>query len=116
MTTKLPVVDARGKVIGVMGFVRPYRRERNVVPGAERLEPAVTYINAHHAEPVTVPELARLAHVSARQFVRLFQKVFGMSPQEFVIHTRVQAAGDDLARTEKAMSEIAYEHGFYEML
>ena len=114
VTTKLPILDARAKVIGVMGFVRPYRRERNVVPGAVRLEAAVAHIQAHHHTPIGIPELARLAHLSARQLGRRFQEVFGMSPQEFVVRTRVQAASDDLLQTENSLGTIAAEHGFYD--
>ena len=114
VTTKLPVIGTRGEVIGVMGFVRPYRRGGIAVPGAERLEPTVAYIGAHHAQPIVVAELARIAHTSTRQLVRLFQSVFGMSPQEFVIRTRVQAASDDLIRTESALADIAHAHGFYD--
>lgn len=114
VTTKLPIVTARGQVVGVMGVVRPYRREQNVVPGAARLESAVAHIHAHHAEAITIPELARIAHVSVRQLNRSFQAVFGMSPQEFVVRTRVQAASDELLQTEKPLSVIANEHGFYD--
>jgi AraC-like DNA-binding protein len=114
LTTKLPIVDARGTVIGVMGFVRPFRRESGVSPNAAQLEPAVAHIQANHREPITIPELARRAHLSERQLSRQFQKVFGMSAQEFVVRTRVQAASDDLLQTEKSLADIAHEHGFYD--
>lgn len=114
VTTKLPIFDTRGEIIGIMGFVRPYRRASGEMPGAQRLEPVVAHIHAHHAEPMTIPSLARIAHLSARQLGRCFKEVFGMSPQEFIVRTRVQAASEDLIRTEKALSEIAIEHGFYD--
>lgn len=114
VTTKLPIVDTRGEIIGVMGFVRPYRRERNVVPGADRLEAAVAHIQTHHRGVIDIPEVARIAHLSARQLGRRFQEVFGMSPQEFVVRTRVQAASDDLLQTDKSLATIAAEHGFYD--
>ena len=114
VTTKLPIVDTRGEVIGVMGFVRPYRRERNVVPGAVRLEVAVAHIQANYREAISIPELARLAHLSVRQLGRRFQEVFGMSPQEFLMRTRVQAASDDLLQTENSLGTIAADHGFYD--
>ena len=37
-----------------------------------------------------------------------------MSAQEFTVRTRVQAASDDLLQTEKSLSEIALDHGFYD--
>lgn len=114
VTTKLPIFDPRGEVIGIMGFLQPYRRASGEVPGAQRLEPVVAHIHSHHAEQMTIPNLARIAHLSARQLGRRFKEVFGMSPQEFIVRTRVQAASEDLIRTEKALSEIALDHGFYD--
>jgi len=114
VTTKLPIIDARGEVIGIMGFVRPYRRESNVVPGAARLEAAIAHIQANHRETIGIPELAEIAHFSVRQLNRRFQEVFGMSAQEFIVRTRVQAASDELLQTEKSLSEIAMAHGFYD--
>ncbi len=114
VTTKLPVEDASGKVIGVMGFVRPYRRESNVVPGAARIEEAVAHITANHGGAIGIPTLAKLAHLSVRQLNRLFHEVFGMSAQEFVVRTRVQAASDALLHTDKSLSEVAMAHGFYD--
>ena len=114
VTTKLPIFDTRGEVIGIMGFVRPYRRASTEMPGAQRLEKVVAHIHAHHAEPMTIPNLARVACLSARQLGRRFKDVFGMSPQEFVVRTRVQAASEDLIHTDKALSDIALAHGFYD--
>jgi AraC-like DNA-binding protein len=42
----------------------------------------------------------------------MFKEAFGLSPQAFLIRTRVQAASDDLLLTDKTLSEIALEHGF----
>lgn len=111
LTTKLPIFGLEGEVIGVMGFVRPYQR-REAQPGAERMERVVAYIHQHHAERLEAPTLARLACVSVRQLLRLFHEVFGMSPQTFLIRTRVQAASDDLLLTNLPLSEIALAHGF----
>jgi AraC-like DNA-binding protein len=112
VTTKLPIFAPNGEVIGIMGFVRPYRRNERSLPGAERLERVVTHIQTNHAAPIAVTDLARLANLSVRQLHRLFQEVFGMNTQTFLIRTRVQAASDDLLLTDKPLSQIAQEHGF----
>ncbi len=113
VTTKLPIFDLDGEVIGVMGFVRPFQggmRES----GLARLEPVVAHIQQHHGERIDIPSLAKLAHVSPRQLHRLFQAAFGMSTQVFIVRTRVQAASDDLLLTDLPISEIALQHGFYD--
>jgi AraC-like DNA-binding protein len=112
LTTKLPVRDASGTIIGVMGFVRPYRFSEGTVPGVERLGRVVGHIQARHSESLDVSALAKIAGVSERQMRRMFKEAFGLSPQAFLIRTRVQAASDDLLLTDKTLSEIALEHGF----
>ena len=112
VTTKLPITDRRGAVIGIMGFVRPYRHDGTTVAGAERIDAAVAHIHAHHAARLSVPALARLVHLSERQLNRRFREVFGMSPQAFLLRTRVQAASDDLTATDKTLADIAQDHGF----
>ena len=78
------------------------------------LEVAMAHIQANYREAISIPELARLAHLSVRQLGRRFQEVFGMSPQEFLMRTRVQAASDDLLQTENSLGTIAADHGFYD--
>ena len=111
-TTKLPIFGRRGEVIGVMGFVRPYRSGELQQSGIARLDSVVSYIQKHHAEKIEISKLTKLACVSARQLHRLFHAAFGMSAQTFIVRTRVQAASDDLLLTEKPLGEIALDHGF----
>jgi AraC-like DNA-binding protein len=114
LTTKLPIYDAEGDVIGVMGFVRPYR------PGASsgvqdiQVQRVVAYIHEHYRERTSISEFARIAHLSERQLNRRFQETFRMSVQEFIMRTRIQAASDDLLASDKPVAEIAHEHGFYD--
>ncbi len=112
VTTKLPIYDVDGKIMGIMGFVRPYRRNDKSMPGAARLERVVSYLQMNHSKHLSVTELAKVAHLSVRQLHRLFHDVFGMSTENFIVRTRVQAASDDLLMTDKPLSEIAALHGF----
>lgn len=114
MTTKMPILDTEGEVIGVMGIVRPYSGRGGLSVHGIRISEAVAYIQAEHRNPIGIPELAKMAHLSTRQLNRHFQNVFGMSAQEFIVRTRVQAASEDLLNTDKTLSQIASEHGFYD--
>jgi AraC-like DNA-binding protein len=112
VTTKLPIFDLRGEVIGIMGFVRPCRRDEKAPPCADRIQRVVAHIQAEYARPIPADELARIANLSVRQLHRLFHEVFGMSTHAFIVRTRVQAASDALLLTEKSLADIAVEHGF----
>jgi AraC-like DNA-binding protein len=112
VATKLPLVDAANEVIGVMGFVRPYRKDVHPQAGDKRLSRVVAHIRKNHSQPLRISSLAKLANVSVRQLHRLFHEVFGMSTEKFVARTRVQAASDALLMTDLPISDIALNHGF----
>lgn len=114
VTTKLPILDAHGEVIGVMGFVRPYHGGTGGGEDDEQLQKVVDHIHRHFRERLAVADLAQIAHLSERQLNRRFQKTYRMSTQEFIVRTRIQAASDELLATENSIAEVALNHGFYD--
>jgi AraC-like DNA-binding protein len=114
LTNKLPVRDREGRVIGIMGTVEEYSgREARTNP-LGRIAPAVEYIRGHLREPLSVPHLARLAALSERQLNRKFQEAFGHSPRAFILRTRLVAACDELAATDRPIQQVALDLGFYD--
>jgi AraC-like DNA-binding protein/mannose-6-phosphate isomerase-like protein (cupin superfamily) len=86
-------------------------------PGTESMElfrigDAIAYLETRYAEPVTLPQLARMAHLSPRQFQRIFRACMGRSPIEHLVHIRLQRAAEQLRTSSKSVTEIAYECGF----
>ncbi len=73
---------------------------------------AVTFIEAHLAERLTLPMVARASNVSTRSLMRLFRREIGASVVEFILRRRVSRARDLLTRTDHTCSEIAFESGF----
>lgn len=114
LTTKLPIINARGAVVGVMGFVRPYHGGVAGAPGDAPLQRVVEHIQQHHSERLVVAELAKIARCSTRHLNRRFQETFRMSAQEFILRTRIQSACEELLRTDRQIIEIAISHGFYD--
>ncbi len=92
VTTKLPIFDRAGTVLGVMGFVRPFRSGEMKQASLARLEPVVAFIQKHHGAKIEIPRLAKLAHVSSRQLHRLFQAAFGIPPLEPLTEPPTQSA------------------------
>lgn len=66
--------------------------------------------NIHH--DVDVDELARIAHMSRRSFLRVFQSATGTSPLAWVIGRRIARACSMLRQTDKQVTEIAFEIGY----
>lgn len=112
ITNKLPIVDVQGEIIGVMGIVRSYEGQRRSMQPMSLINSTVDYIREHHRRRLTVEELAAHAELSPRQLHRKFTEVFGLSVQEFLVRTRIQAASDRLLHSDQTIAEIAVDFGF----
>ncbi|HVJ84060.1 MAG TPA: helix-turn-helix domain-containing protein [Caulifigura sp.] len=112
VTSKYPVRDAAGRVIGVMGMFQCSPERPGVLSEDDELRCAVDYIRSHLHERLSVETIAARAFVSARQLRRKFDRRFGVSVLEFVIRLRIEGAGQDLLNTTAPIAEIANRFGF----
>lgn len=111
-TTKLPVKGRDGRVIGVMGIVRSYEGQRRAMAPFSSVARAVDFIRDNPHRSVTAAELSKVAGLSERQLHRKFREAFDMTPHEFALKTRLQAASDALVRTDEQIAGIAMDCGF----
>ena len=65
-----------------------------------------------YAEPLDIPALARIAHVSRAHFIRTFQATFGETPHRYLQRRRVERAMYLLRATSRTVTEIRHEVGF----
>ena len=73
---------------------------------------AVTFIEVHLAERLTVQVVARTAGLSTRSLERLYQKEVGSSVLKFILRRRISRACEILQGTDHTCAEIAFEVGF----
>ncbi len=112
--SKVPVRDRRGRIIGVAGIHREIEG-LHAPPGKfGRLSRAVRMMHERFAEPLSSPKLAAVAGLSRSQFDRLFLRLFGATPHEYLLHVRVEAACRLLAGTDRKCTDIALDTGFYD--
>jgi AraC-like DNA-binding protein len=112
ITSKMPVRNRHGKIIGVMGTVQSYEGRKQVLQPYLQLNNAVTYIREHFRTGVTVAELADMVHLSTRQLHRRFIEAFGISPQAFIMKLRIQAACESLQKEGELIADVARDLGF----
>lgn len=79
---------------------------------AAAILPALEYINAHFAEPITLEQISNLLNVDKAHCCRLFKKAVGMPFLQYLHRLRIYRAEQLLTETDCSVSEIADRVGF----
>lgn len=79
---------------------------------ANSLDTAVSYIDSHLADELSVREIASVCYISADHLTRLFKKKFGKSVSEYIQEKRIRLAGELLRRQDITVSMAANTVGF----
>jgi AraC-like DNA-binding protein len=64
------------------------------------------------AQPLDVPAVAQVAHVSPAHFSRQFRATFGETPHRYLQRRRVERAMELLRETDRPVTEICFDVGF----
>jgi len=79
---------------------------------ANALETAVSFIDGHLADELSVRDIAAACFVSGDHLTRLFKKKFGKSVSEYIQEKRIRLAGELLRRQDMTISMVANTVGF----
>lgn len=78
----------------------------------ERLQPILHYIAEHYASPMDAQSLSELLFVHPSTLRVWFHRALGMTPMQYVHHTRVSMACALLQSTSMPVAEIAQNVGY----
>lgn len=112
LTTKRPVLDARGRTVGTAGITRQLDPGQLASRADIRLGVVLARMSRALHQPVSNAELAQAAGMSARALERAFAREYGLSPQQYLRRLRVQTACRLLVETREAIAAIAQHCGF----
>jgi len=70
------------------------------------------YINAHLHEELTLTEIAAIAQISPYHFLRLFKQSMGVTPHQYILHSRIDQAKYLLQSSDLSIADIALRVGF----
>lgn len=65
-----------------------------------------------HERPLSIEDVAREVQISPFHFIRQFEAVFGATPHQFRIHSRLELAKHLLAMGRHSVTEVCLEVGF----
>jgi len=114
VSNKVPVYDRQNKIIGVAMVYYAVDTASDSPTWTQRLADLIDHIHRHYGEPIKSETLAQIARVSETHLKRIFNRLFGMAPIEYVILTRINASRELLEKTDRTVSDIAQAVGFYD--
>jgi PAS domain S-box-containing protein len=114
LTTKLPVFDDDGTVVGLVSVSRDLKTPSEESVALDGLQTVVDHVRGHLSEPLRVADLAAIAGCSPAQLERRMRKVFGVTATQYVLRVRVEAARRLLVETDEPLAIIAGRCGFYD--
>ena len=113
-TSKIPLRNRQGEIVGIAGFSRPLTAISGDSDLRHRFEKIIKHVHRNYGEAITSTKLANLAGLSVSQFERRFGEAFGTSPRQYLLRVRIEAAARLLTSTEQTVSEIAFASGFHD--
>jgi AraC family transcriptional regulator len=91
------------------------RRHLPVAPGgreARRVVEAIRFVESDAAESVQLQNLAAIAGMSKFHFLRVFRRLTGLTPYQYLISARMRRAAVGLASSRRPVLTVALESGF----
>jgi len=114
VTSKMPLRDAAGRVIGLIGLSREVTGTASTPPGVGPVARAVEFFYARLGERISVRQVARHVGLSVNQLERLFRRTVGQPPRRCLLSIRIEQASRLLGESCASMAEVAQACGFYD--
>jgi AraC family transcriptional regulator len=73
------------------------------------------WLDANAHEPVDLERAARQAGLSPFHFLRLFARIVGVTPHQYLVRSRLRRAARALAADDRPVSDIALDVGFADL-
>lgn len=91
-------------------------KENHDYPSATYVKYAMDYMRIHIKEKIKIDELADIIGISRSHLTASFKKELKMSPQEYLIHLRMENAIYMLKNTSESIQVIAAQSGYEDSL
>lgn len=102
-------------------FVALASDRRRAPPSLRRLDrsrgvEAALWIDAHSHEPIDLESMAAPSGLSAFHFLRLFSRVIGVTPHQYLVRSRLRRSARALIEdVDRSVTDIAYDVGFNDL-
>ncbi len=111
-TTKRPLLNHQGEIIGSYGITRHLEKTSIALTRVEALKVPVNYIRMNYMEPIRLDVLAKVSHLSISALERRFKKFLSKTPKQYITDVRLEHARRLLIETTLPIALVAEQSGF----
>ena len=112
LTNKVPIRGQARRIVGLVGVSKdlhaPMEKSEDYTPVAR----AIQFVHKNFGESFTIADLAAMAGLSAYQFEQRIQKIFEITPGQFIHKVRMDAAVSLLNDTNDPIASVALHCGY----
>lgn len=112
LTTKLPLKNQSGAIIGLMGVSQDLRLPDFETEDYRQVANALAFAEANLSSPPSVEKLAALANMSKFQLDRRLRKIYGLTTGQWLTKIRIDTAQRLLSENKLSIAEIALQVGY----
>jgi AraC family transcriptional regulator len=106
-------------VAGSAGAARTAMSDRkpaiNPARDRRRAVEAALWLEQHAHQPVDLDAVSQEAGLSPFHFLRLFARVLGVTPHQYLVRCRLRHAARLLADPERSVTDVAFDVGFADL-
>ncbi len=114
LTSKIPLLGDGGSVVGLAAVMLDVEKASNLLAPYRQMEPVLGHLFQHYEEKIDFQRLARLVPLSISQLDRRFKLLFQLTPQQFLLRVRLNAAREMLVSSDESISHISLGVGFFD--
>jgi PAS domain S-box-containing protein len=92
LTTKVPLRNFNGEIVGIEGLTRDVRRTENSIEPYSEFRECIDFMQQNFMNNISIKSLAELSCMSLSTFERKFKKHFGCSPNQYIKRLRLEEA------------------------
>ena len=78
----------------------------------QRVVQAKLVIDQQYDQPLSLDQLSDSAHFSKYHFLRLFRKLYKVTPHQYLTRKRIEAARQQLTHSDFSIADIGFRVGF----
>jgi AraC-like DNA-binding protein len=102
------------RLVEVVSGERPAPAQPTARDRRRAVETAL-WIEAHCDQPIELDDAAARAGISPFHFLRLFARVLGVTPHQYLVRSRLRRAARLLAEDDRPVTDIGYDVGFNDL-